>query len=398
MPKISNKGQEMPESPIRKLVPYAEAATKMGRKIYQLNIGQPDIKTPQGALDAVKNHDIEVLSYSHSAGFESYREKLAGYYQKSSLPVEKDDIIITTGGSEALLFAMGSITDPGDEVIIPEPFYANYNGFATASGVTIKPIQASIDTGFALPPISDFEKLITEKTKAILLCNPGNPTGYLYTKEEVKQLADLALKHDIFIVSDEVYREFAYEGAVHHSIMSIPELAENAIMVDSVSKRYSMCGARIGCLVSKNEEVIATAMKFAQARLSPPTFAQIASEAALDTPQEYFDDVIEQYTYRRNILVEGLEKIEGVKVAKPKGAFYCIAELPVEDADDFARWLLEDFEDDNETIMVAPAAGFYSTPNTGKNQVRIAYVLKKENLERAIEILEKALKQYNQQN
>ncbi|SDS10330.1 pyridoxal phosphate-dependent aminotransferase [Christiangramia echinicola] len=398
MPKISNKGQEMPESPIRKLVPYAEAATKKGRKIYQLNIGQPDIKTPQGALDAVKNHNIEVLSYSHSAGFESYREKLAGYYQKTSIPVEKDDIIITTGGSEALLFAMGSITDPGDEVIIPEPFYANYNGFATASGVKIRPIQASIDTGFALPPISEFEKLITEKTKAILLCNPGNPTGYLYTKEEVKQLANLALKHDIFIVSDEVYREFAYEGAVHHSIMSIPELAENAIMVDSVSKRYSMCGARIGCLVSKNKEVIATAMKFAQARLSPPTFAQIASEAALETPQEYFDDVIEQYTYRRNLLVEGLEKIDGVKVAKPKGAFYCIAELPVEDADDFARWLLEDFEDDNETIMVAPAAGFYSTPNTGKNQVRIAYVLKKENLERAIVILEKALKQYNQQN
>lgn len=365
MPKISNKGLEMPESPIRKLVPFAEAATKRGRKIYQLNIGQPDIKTPQGALDAVRNHNIEVLSYSHSAGFEGYREKLAGYYQKSSLPVEKDDIIITTGGSEALLFAMGSITDPGDEVIIPEPFYANYNGFATASGVKIRAIQSSIENNFALPPISEFEKLISEKTKAIILCNPGNPTGYLYTEEEVKQLADLALKHDLFIVSDEVYREFAYEGAVHHSIMSIPELSENAIMVDSVSKRYSMCGARIGCLVSKNKEVMATAMKFAQARLSPPTFAQIASEAALDTPQSYFDDVIEQYTYRRNLLVEGLEKIEGVKVAKPKGAFYCIAELPVEDADDFAKWLLESFEDDNETIMIAPAAGFYSTPNTG---------------------------------
>ncbi len=395
MPKISHKGQEMPESPIRKLVPYAEAATRRGRKIYQLNIGQPDIKTPEGALDAVRNHNIEVLSYSHSAGFESYREKLAGYYQKTSLPVNKEDIIITTGGSEALLFAMGSITDPGDEVIIPEPFYANYNGFATASGVKIKPIQASIDTGFALPPISEFEKLITERTKAILICNPGNPTGYLYTREEVQQLADLALKHDLFIVSDEVYREFAYEGVEHHSIMSIPELAEHAIMVDSVSKRYSMCGARIGCLVSKNSKFIATAMKFAQARLSPPTFAQIASEAALDTPQEYFDEVIEEYTYRRNLLVKGLEKIDGVKVAKPKGAFYCIAQLPVEDADDFARWLLEDFEDQNETIMVAPAAGFYSTPNTGKNQVRIAYVLKKEDLERAIIILEKALKQYN---
>lgn len=395
MPKISNKGQQMPESPIRKLVPYAEAATAKGKVIYQLNIGQPDIKTPEIALNAVKNHAIEVLSYSHSAGFESYREKLASYYNNTSLPVEKQDIIITTGGSEALLFTMGSITDQGDEVIIPEPFYANYNGFATASGVTIKPIQSKIEDGFALPPISEFEKLITEKTKAILICNPGNPTGYLYTKEEIQQLADLALKHDLFIVSDEVYREFAYDGVKHHSIMSIPELANHAIMVDSVSKRYSMCGARIGCLVSKNTQVIATAMKFAQARLSPPTFAQIASEAALDTPQSYFDEVIEQYTFRRDLLVKGLEKIEGVKVANPKGAFYCIAELPIANADDFAKWLLEDFEDDNETIMVAPAAGFYSTPNTGLNQVRIAYVLKKENLERALVILEKALKQYN---
>ncbi len=398
MPKISHKGQEMPESPIRKLVPFAEAAIRKGKKIYQLNIGQPDIKTPEVALNAVKNHNIEVLSYSHSAGFETYREKLANYYKKSSIPVEKEDIIITTGGSEALLFAMGSITDPGDEVIIPEPFYANYNGFAIASGVTIKPIESTIDTNFALPPIAEFEKLITNKTKAILICNPGNPTGYLYTKDEIKQLADLALKHDLFIVSDEVYREFAYEGAQHHSIMSIPELSENAIMVDSVSKRYSMCGARIGCIVSKNKELMATAMKFAQARLSPPSFAQIASEAALDTPQEYFDDVIEQYTFRRNLLVEGLQKIEGVKVAKPRGAFYCIAELPVENTDDFAKWLLESFEDNNETIMVAPAAGFYSTPNTGMNQVRIAYVLKKEDLERSLEILEKALKQYNSQN
>ncbi|APU67392.1 pyridoxal phosphate-dependent aminotransferase [Christiangramia flava] len=395
MPKISNKGLQMPESPIRKLVPFAEAAVKKGKKIYQLNIGQPDIKTPEKALDAIRNHSIEVLSYSHSAGFESYRNKLAGYYKNTGLPVEPKDIIITTGGSEALLFAMGGITDPGDEVIIPEPFYANYNGFATASGVSIKPIQASIDTNFALPPIEEFEKLITDKTRAILICNPGNPTGYLYTKEEVKKLADLALKHDLFIVSDEVYREFAYEGAEHHSIMSLPELAENAIMVDSVSKRYSMCGARIGCLVSKNEEVMKTAMKFAQARLSPPTFAQIASEAALDTPQSYFDEVIEEYTLRRNILVEGLEKIEGVKVATPRGAFYCIAELPVEDADDFAQWLLEDFDDQGETVMVAPAAGFYSTPDTGKNQVRIAYVLKKEDLSRSIEILEKALQKYN---
>ncbi|MDT0648743.1 pyridoxal phosphate-dependent aminotransferase [Autumnicola edwardsiae] len=395
MPNISQKGQNMPQSPIRKLVPYAEAAIREGRTIYQLNIGQPDIKTPQGALDAIKNNSIEVLSYSHSAGFLSYREKLAEYYKKHDIPVSSDDIIITTGGSEALNFTMGSITDPGDEIIIPEPFYANYNAFAETSGVNIVPIQASFEDNFALPPISEFENLITDRTKAILLCNPGNPTGYLYTKDEIQQIADLALKHDIFVVADEVYREFAYDGVTHHSIMSIAGLEEHAIMVDSVSKRYSMCGARIGCLVSKNKEVTAAAMKFAQARLSPPTFAQIASEAALDTPQEYFDDVNKEYTLRRNILIEGLEKIKGVKVAKPKGAFYCIAELPVENAEDFAKWLLENFQHNNETVMVAPAAGFYSTPNTGLNQVRIAYVLKRENLERSIAILEEALKKYN---
>ncbi len=395
MPNISNKGRNMPESPIRKLVPFAEAAVKKGKKIYQLNIGQPDIETPKAALDAVKNNNIEVLSYSHSAGFESYRTKLAKYYRKNDIPVDAEDIIITTGGSEALMFAMGSITDPGDEVIIPEPFYANYNGFATASGVEIVPIKGSIEDNFSLPPISEFEKLITDKTRAILLCNPGNPTGYLYTREEIQQLADLALKHDLFIVADEVYREFAYDGVKHHSIMSIPGLEQNAIMVDSVSKRYSMCGARIGCLVSKNLEVMTAAMKFAQARLSPPTFAQIAAEAALDTPDEYFNEVNKEYTERRNLLIEGLEKIPGVKVAKPKGAFYCIAELPVENADKFAQWLLESFEFNKETVMVAPAAGFYSTPNTGMNQVRIAYVLKKENLERAIEILKIALEEYN---
>ncbi|MFN4764481.1 pyridoxal phosphate-dependent aminotransferase [Gillisia sp. Q332] len=395
MPKISVKGSSMPESPIRKLVPFAEAAIKKGRKIYQLNIGQPDIKTPDVALDAVRNHTIEVLSYSHSAGFEGYRNKLAGYYQKKNIPVTGEEIIITTGGSEALLFAMGSIADAGDEIIIPEPFYANYNGFAVASGVKIVPVESKIETDFALPPISEFEKLISPKTKAILICNPGNPTGYLYTEEEIKQLADLALKHDIFIVADEVYREFAYDGIQHFSIMSLPQLKDHAIMIDSVSKRYSMCGARIGCLVSKNKEVIATAMKFAQARLSPPTFEQIASEAALETPQSYFDDVIEEYTSRRNLLIEGLKQIEGVKVAVPKGAFYCIAELPIDNADKFAKWLLEDFQMDNETVMVAPAAGFYSTPNTGMNQVRIAYVLKKENLEKAINILKVALKEYN---
>ena len=394
MPSISKKGLSMPESPIRKLVPFAEEAAKQGKKIYQLNIGQPDIKTPEVAMQAVRDNSIEVLSYSHSAGFASYREKLAKYYERNDINVSSEDIIVTTGGSEALLFAMGTITDPGDEVIIPEPFYANYNGFATSSGVTIVPIESSIENNFALPPISEFEKLITANTKAILLCNPGNPTGYLYTKEEIQQIADLALKHDLFVVADEVYREFTYDGVKHNSIMSIPELLNNAIMVDSVSKRFSMCGARIGCLVSKNKEVITTAMKFAQARLSPPTLAQIASEAALETKQEYFEEVNKEYTLRRNILVEGLEKIEGVKVAKPKGAFYCIAELPIENADDFAQWLLEDFEYEGETVMVAPAAGFYSTPNTGLNQIRIAYVLKRENLERALKILEVAIKKY----
>lgn len=394
MPSISSKGNTMPESPIRKLVPYAEAAIKNGKTIYQLNIGQPDIKTPEVALEAVKNNVLDVLAYSHSAGFESYRKKLSAYYRSNDIEVSSEQIIITTGGSEALLFAMGSITDPGDEVIIPEPFYANYNGFAVSSGVHVVPVKSKFEEGFALPPISEFEKLISPKTKAILICNPGNPTGYLYTKEEIDQLAKLVKKHDLFLLADEVYREFAYDGAKHYSVMSVPGIEENAIMIDSVSKRYSMCGARIGCIASKNKEVMATAMKFAQARLSPPTFAQIASEAALDTPQEYFDDVITEYTSRRNTLVSGLEKIPGVRVAKPKGAFYCIAELPVSDAEDFARWLLEEFELDNETIMVAPAAGFYSTPNTGMNQVRIAYVLKEEHLLRSIKILEAALKVY----
>ena len=384
----------MPESPIRKLVPYAEAAIKKGRTIYQLNIGQPDIKTPAKALAAVKNADIEVLSYSHSAGFQSYRDKLAKYYSKHDINISSNELIITTGGSEALLFTMGSICDSGDEVIIPEPFYANYNGFATASGVTVVPVKSKIEDSFALPPISEFEKLITSRTKAIIICNPGNPTGYLYTKEEIDQLAEIVKKHDLFLVADEVYREFAYEGAQHYSIMSVAGLEQNAIMIDSVSKRYSMCGARIGCVASRNKDFMATAMKFAQARLSPPTFAQIASEAALETEQEYFDEVIEEYTARRNTLVNGLEQIDGVRVAIPKGAFYCIAELPVADAEDFAKWLLESFEMNNETIMVAPAAGFYSTPNTGLNQVRIAYVLKIEDLKRSIEILKEALKQY----
>ncbi|MBP8066528.1 MAG: pyridoxal phosphate-dependent aminotransferase [Flavobacterium sp.] len=395
MPKVSNKGQQMPESPIRKLVPYSEMAKKKGHKVYHLNIGQPDIKTPEVALNAVKNANIEVLEYSHSAGFESYRTKLAAYYQKHGLPINTADIIITTGGSEALLFAMGSTMDQGDEIIIPEPFYANYNGFSTASGVKVVPVISGIETGFALPPISDFEKLITPKTKAILICNPGNPTGYLYSKEEILQLAELVKKHDLFLIADEVYREFAYDGYTHHSVMNVPGLEEHAIMIDSVSKRYSMCGARIGCIVSKNKEVMATAMKFAQARLSPPTYAQIASEAALDTPQSYFDDVITEYKDRRDTLIAELNKIEGVTVATPKGAFYCIAKLPVKNADDFAQWLLEEYDFNGETVMVAPAAGFYSTPGVGLDEVRIAYVLKKEDLIKSVQILKEALKAYN---
>jgi aspartate aminotransferase len=395
MPTISNKGRLMPESPIRKLVPYAEAAKQKGRKVYHLNIGQPDIKTPQVALDAVHDAHIEVLEYSHSAGFQSYREKLAAYYTAHGIPVDVADVIITTGGSEALMFAMGTTMDAGDEIIIPEPFYANYNGFSTASGVKVVPVVSTIDNGFALPPIKDFEALITTRTKAILICNPGNPTGYLYSKGEILQLAEIAKKHDLFLIADEVYREFTYGDNKHFSVMNVPGLEQHAIMIDSVSKRYSMCGARIGCIVSKNKDVMATAMKFAQARLSPPTFEQIASEAALDTPQSYFDRVIEEYKERRDILVNGLNSIEGVRVPNPNGAFYCIAELPVENADDFARWLLESYELDGETVMVAPAAGFYSTPGMGLNQVRIAYVLKKDDLIRSVEILESALNAYN---
>ncbi|MDC0466299.1 pyridoxal phosphate-dependent aminotransferase [bacterium] len=394
MPLISSKGKNMPESPIRKLVPYAEKATQLGKKIYYLNIGQPDIKSPKIAMDAVANSTIEVLAYSRSEGSDTYREKIANYYKKNNIQVESNQIIVTTGGSEALLFAMGTICDQDDEIIIPEPFYANYNGFATASGVNIVPVISKIEDNFALPPISEFEKLITPKTKAIIICNPGNPTGYLYSRDEIKKLAKIVLKHNLFLVADEVYREFTYDGDEHYSILQEETLSENGIIIDSVSKRYSMCGARIGCLVSKNKEVIATALKFAQARLSPPTFAQIASEAALETPQSYFDDVIKEYKDRRNTLIENLQQIPGVKVGVPKGAFYCIVELPVENSDHFAQWLLEEFDYEGETIMVAPAAGFYSTNGVGLNQIRIAYVLKKEDLISSVEILKRALKEY----
>ncbi|OAD45132.1 pyridoxal phosphate-dependent aminotransferase [Polaribacter atrinae] len=394
MPAISKKGLKMPESPIRKLVPYAEDAKKRGVKVFHLNIGQPDIKTPQVALDAVKNNTITTLAYARSEGSEEYRNKLVSYYKKHNVNVTADNIVITTGGSEALLFTIGSITDPGDEIIIPEPFYANYNGFSTASGVTVVPVISKIENNFALPKIEDFEKLITKKTKAILICNPGNPTGYLYSKEEIEKLKKIVLKHDLFLIADEVYREFTYDGLQHTSVMALDGLEQNSIIIDSVSKRYSMCGARIGCIVSKNEDFIKTAIKFAQARLSPPTYALIASEAALDTPQQYFDDVKEEYVDRRNTLIAELNKIEGVKVANPKGAFYCVAELPIKDSDNFAKWLLEDFNLNNETVMVAPASGFYSTEGEGKNQIRMAYVLNKSDLIRSVEILGEALKVY----
>jgi aspartate aminotransferase len=348
------------------------------------------------ALDAVKNNAVEILEYSHSAGFESYRNKLSAFYKSINLPIESNEIIITTGGSEALLFAIGSTCDVGDEIIIPEPFYANYNGFSTASGVNVIPVISSIDTGFDLPPIADFEKLISPKTKAILICNPGNPTGYLYSKSEIQQLANLVKKHDLFLIADEVYREFIYDDSEkHYSVLSFPEIEQNAIMIDSVSKRYSMCGARIGCIVSKNQELMSAAMKFAQARLSPPTFAQIASEAALETPASYFIEVIEEYKDRRDTLIAHLQQIEGVKVAIPKGAFYCIAQLPIDNADKFAQWLLEHFDLNKETVMVAPAAGFYSTNGMGINEVRIAYVLKKEDLIQSVKILKAGIEAYN---
>ena len=394
MPNISNKGFNMPESPIRKLVPFAENAKRKGKKVYHLNIGQPDIQTPSVALEAIKNFDNNVVEYSHSAGFESYRKGLASYYQSLNIDVSYNDLMVTTGGSEALLFALNSCLDAGDEIIIPEPFYANYNGFSISAGITVKPISTSISNGFALPPIEDFVKLITSKTKAILICNPGNPTGYLYSQEELELLRDVVKKYNLFLFADEVYREFCYDGNSHCSVLSLDGLEKHAVVIDSTSKRYSMCGIRVGCIVSKNPEVINTALKFAQARLSPPTFGQVAGEAALSTPKSYFEDVINEYVSRRDLLVDGLNKIDGVICPKPKGAFYAIAQLPVDNAEKFAQWLLEKFDYQNETLMVAPAAGFYSTEGEGNNQVRIAYVLNQDSLKRAIKCLEQALIQY----
>jgi len=385
----------MPESPIRKLAPYDEMAKKKGHKVYHLNIGQPDIKSPEVAIEAIKNIDLSIIEYGPSAGYESYRKKLAGFYTNQNVRVATEDIMITTGGSEALLFALGSIMDQGDEIIIPEPFYANYSAFSAESGATVVPVNSDFEGGFNLPAIEEFEKKITSKTKAILICNPSNPTGYLYSKSEIEQLGSLAKKYDLFLIADEVYREFIYDGDIHYSVMNLEGLEQNVIMIDSVSKRYSMCGARIGCLVTKNKEVIAAAMKFAQARLCPPTVEQIACEAAIDTPQSYFDEVIAEYRERRDTLITELLKIEGVKVTPPKAAFYCIAELPVDNTEFFAQWLLESYHLNGETVMVAPAAGFYSTPGMGLKQVRIAYVLKKEDLINVVRIFKEAISVYN---
>ena len=394
MPTISKKGTLMPESPIRKLVPYAEKAKEKGVKVFHLNIGQPDIETPAAAIEAIKNTNIKVLAYSKSEGNIELRSKICNYYKKFNVSISESQIIVTSGASEALLFTIGSIMDPGDEIIIPEPFYANYNGFSVANGVNIVPIFSSIDNNFALPKIEEFENLISTKTKAILICNPNNPTGYVYSKKEIKSLIEIVKKYNLFLIADEVYREFTYDNATHTSIMDFEEINKNSIVIDSVSKRYSMCGARIGCIISKNKQFIDTAMKFAQARLSPPTLAQIASTAAMDTGRDYFNSIINEYNKRRITLIKGLKEINGVTVSEPKGAFYCVVELPVKNSENFAKWLLEEYSLNNETIMIAPAGGFYSTPNTGINQVRIAYVLKESDLKSCINILKHGLTEY----
>lgn len=394
MPQISMKGCQMPSSPIRKLVPYADEAKKRGVKIYHLNIGQPDIETPEIALNAIRNLDMKVIEYSHSAGILSYRKKLCEYYKRFNIELTPDEIIVTAGGSEGILFALQTCINPGEEIIIPEPFYANYNGFAVGAGVVVKPINSSIETGFALPHFSEFEKAITSKTKAIMICNPGNPTGYLYTREELELLRDLVKKHDLYLMSDEVYREFCYDGKEHYSAMYLKGIEEHVILLDSVSKRYSACGMRIGQFISKNKEVMKVAMKFAQARLSPPTFGQIASEAAIDTPKEYFDGVMKEYIARRNIVVESINKIPGCFCPNPSGAFYAVAKLPIDDSDKFCQWLLESFSYEGQTVMFAPATGFYSTPGLGKDEVRISYVLNVESLKNSMKCLEEALKVY----
>jgi len=394
MPKISQRGLKMPASPIRKLVPFADAAKKRGIKVYHLNIGQPDIKTPEVAIAAIRNYEGKVIEYSHSAGNESYRKALAANYCRQGIEVNENQILITTGGSEAILFAMFSCMNPGDEIIIPEPFYTNYNAFAQTAGVIVKPITSNIKDGFALPAISEFEKSITPKTKAIMVCNPNNPTGYLYSKDELMQLRDLVLKHDLYLLADEVYREFCYGGNEHYSVMSLEGLEQHAIMIDSVSKRYSECGVRIGALVTRNQDIVQSALKYAQARLSPPSLGQLVGEASLQTPPDYFTEVYDEYIARRDFVIDELNKIPGVFAPKPKGAFYAIISLPVDDSDKFCQWLLEDFNFENQTVMLAPASGFYATPGLGKTEARIAYVLKIDDLRGAVKCLEEALKVY----
>jgi len=390
---ISNRGEQMPPSPIRKLVPYAEAAKKRGTKVYHLNIGQPDIETPPAIMDAVRHADIKVLEYSHSAGNESYRRKLVQYYKSVGINVSHDQIIISTGGSEAIMFGFFTCLNPGDEVIIPEPFYANYNGFACAASVKVIPIRSSIETGFALPPIEDFEKVISDKTKAIIICSPNNPTGYLYSKEEMIALKEICLKHDLYLFSDEAYREFCYDGD-YVSALHMEGLEQHVVLMDTISKRYSACGARLGAFVTKNKAVYDAAMKFAQARLSPPGLAQIMGEAAVDLPASYFDAPKAEYLSRRNLLVDRLNKMKGVYCPNPGGAFYAMARLPIDDSDQFCQWLLESFSYQNQTVMLAPATGFYGTPGLGKNEVRLAYVLNLDALNKAMDCLEEALKVY----
>jgi aspartate aminotransferase len=393
MPAISQRGQLMPPSPIRKLVPFAEAAKKRGTRVFHLNIGQPDIATPQAMMDAVRNIDFRVLEYSHSAGNESYRNKLTGYYKSVGIEISAGEIIVTTGGSEAILFAMLACLDPGDEVIIPEPFYANYNGFAIAAGVKVVPVTSYIDNGFALPPISELEKKITPRTKAILICNPNNPTGYLYTAEEMEQLRQLLLRYPLFLFSDEAYREFCYEGN-QISAMHLKGVEEQVILMDTISKRYSACGARLGAMVTKNKAVLDAAMKLAQARLSPPSFAQVAAEAAIDLPSDYFEETRQEYCNRRDLLVARLNAMPGVFCPCPGGAFYAMARLPIDDSDLFCQWLLESFSHEGATVMLAPATGFYGTPGLGKQEVRLAYVLNTDAINRAMDCLEKALEVY----
>lgn len=393
MLQISERGQEMPPSPIRKLVPYAEVAKKKGIKVFHLNIGQPDIETPPSILDAVRKADIRVLEYSHSAGNESYRRKLVSYYKTVGINISADQIIVTTGGSEAIMFGFFCCLNPGDEVIIPEPFYANYNGFAVAAGVKVVPITSTIDTGFALPPISDFEKVITSKTKAIMVCSPNNPTGYLYSRQEMEDLKTICLKHNLYLFSDEAYREFCYSGE-YVSAMHLTGMDENVVLMDTISKRYSACGARLGAFVTKNKAVYNAAMKFAQARLSPPGLAQIMGEAAVDLPASYFDKPKAEYLSRRNLLVKRLNAMPGVYCPNPGGAFYAMAKLPVDDSDKFCQWLLESFSYNNKTVMLAPATGFYGTKGLGKNEVRLAYVLNLKDLDEAMDCLEKALEAY----